>query len=246
MALPSSRDEFKEYCLRQLGKPVVDINVSDDQVNDRVEDAIQYWQEYHFWGSRRVYLAHQITADDKVNKYLPIGDDILSVIRIFQTSSLQTASSLFNVEYNVAFREVFNGTSSQMTNYYMAMQNLEMIGDLLTGEKPIRFNPYEDKVHIDMNWEKVSTGQYILMEAHKRTTPDDYPAMWGDRWLRRYATQLVKRQWGDNLKKYEGIQMIGGVIFNGQTIYNEAEDAIAQLEGEMASGFQRPPEDLIG
>jgi hypothetical protein len=246
MAVPSSRTTFKEYCLRALGKPVIEINVDDDQVDDRIDEALRYYWDYHFDGSEKTYYKHIVTDADKANKYITVPQNIIGVINLFDIGAGLNTNNLFNIRYQIALNDLYTLTSVSMVPYYMAMQHIQMLEYLLVGKQPLRYNRHINKVHIDMDWGKVDVGQYIIIEAYEVVDPDVYTDAWGDRWLARYCTQLIKKQWGTNLKKFEGMTLPGGLKFNGQQIYDEAEDELTRLEKEMISSYSLPNIDMIG
>lgn len=246
MAVPSSRDTFKETCLRRLGKPVIEINVDEDQVDDRIDEALRYYWDYHFDGSEKIYYKHQITEQDKINKYVTLPENILGVVRIFSPGDALNTSNLFNIRYQIALNDLYTLTNVSLTPYYMAMQHIQVIEEILVGLKPIRYNRHRNRMHVDMDWSLVEVGQYLLIEAYEVVDPAVWSDAWGDRWLQQYATALIKRQWGNNLKKFKGMQMPGGLTFSGQEIYDEAVAEIGQLEKEMIFSYSLPVSDMIG
>jgi hypothetical protein len=247
MAVPTSRATFKEYCLRKLGKPVIEINVDDDQVDDRIDECIRYYWDYHFDGTEKTYYKHLITDQTKIDKYVTLPENIIGAIRIFQIGdpSLR-ASDMFNIRYQIALNDLYQLTTVSLLPYYMAMQHLGTITELLVGQQPIRYNRHTDKMYVDMDWTKIDVGQYLLIEAYQIIDPDTYTDAWGDRWLQEYTTQKIKYQWGSNLTKFTGLQLPGGVQFNGEKILDDAEKAIEKLEQEMISSYSLPVADMIG
>lgn len=247
MAVPASREQFKEYCLRELGKPVIEINVDDDQVDDRVDQALSYYWDYHFDGSEKAYYKHQITSQNITDKFITLPENIIGAVNIFPIGDPSlSASDIFNIRYQIALNDLYTLTSVSLVPYYMAMQHLATVSDVLVGRQPIRYSRHKNKLYIDMDWTKLDVGQYIIVEAYEIVDPVTYSDVWKDRWLAQYATQLIKRQWGTNLKKFIGMQLPGGVTFNGQQIYNEADEEIKRLEAEMISSYSMPVMDMIG
>lgn len=247
MAKPTTRSEFKEYCLRRLGKPVISINVDDDQVDNRVDDAINYFWEYHFEGSEKVYYKHQITDLDKTNRYITLPDNIMGAVRLFEISSFASSiGNMFDVRYQIALNDLYSLTSHSMVPYFMTMQHISMLEQLLNGAKPIRYSRHKNILNIDMHWDNYQTGTWLVVEAYQVIDPEDYADAWSDRWLQRYATALIKKQWGENIKKFSGMQMPGGMSFNGQQIWNEATEEIAQLEEEMINSYSIPVGFIMG
>jgi len=247
MAVPSSRSEFKEYCLRALGKPVIEINVDDDQVEDRIDQALKYYGDYHFDASEKMYYKHQVTVTDKINKYITLPENIIGAVSIFSIGDPSVRSDdLFNIRYQIALNDLYTLTSVSLVPYYMVMQHLGVIQELLVGKQPIRYARHRNRLHIDMDWNTLNSGEYLLVEAYEVIDPEIYTDVWGDRWLAEYCEQLIKRQWGNNLKKYNGMQMPGGLTFNGQTIYEEADAEIKRIEQEMISNYSLPVMDMVG
>ena len=247
MAVPTSRATFKEYCLRKLGKPVIEINVDDDQVDDRIDECIRYYWDYHFDGTEKTYYKHLITDQTKIDKFVTLPENIIGAIRVFQIGdpSLR-ASDMFNIRYQIALNDLYQLTTVSLLPYYMAMQHLGTITELLVGQQPIRYNRHTNKMYVDMDWTKIDVGQYLLIEAYEVIDPDTYTNAWGDRWLQEYTTQKIKYQWGSNLTKFTGMVLPGGVQFNGEKILDDAEKAIEKLEQEMISSYSLPVADMIG
>ncbi|MEK9694733.1 MAG: hypothetical protein VW270_03155 [Candidatus Poseidoniales archaeon] len=246
MATPTSNTDFKEYCLRKLGKGVIEINVSNAQVDDRVDEAVNFYQDYHFDGTERVFYKKQVTQDDKDNKYITLPDNIIGAVNLFDIGDATSTNNLFNIRYQIALNDLYTLTSQSLVPYYMAFQHLELYEQILVGKQPIRYNRHRNQFHIDMDWEKVAVGEYLIVEAYQVIDPDTYTKMYGDYWLQRYATALIKIQWGENLKKFQGMQMPGGMIMDGMSIYNEGLRDKEQLEMEMRTSYSLPATDMIG
>ena len=247
MAATSSRQQFKDYILRRLGAPVIDINVDDEQVEDRIDDALLKFRDYHYDGTEHVYLPYQVTAEDRVNKYVTLPEGIIGVTRIFDINDSYNAMNLFNIRYQLHLNELFNISSVSVTPYVVAMRHIEFLEEVFVGKKPIRFNRHMDKLHIDMKWdEDVQVGQFIIIDCYRTVDPDVYTDVWNDPWLKQYATALVKRQWGENLKKFEGMNLPGGLTFNGQKIWDEAREEIEKLDNEVINSYSLPVTDMIG
>lgn len=246
MAVPTTRAEFTEYCLRKLGKPVIEINVDDDQVSDRIDEALQYFYDYHFDGSEKTYYKKAIDATDKANKYITMPDNIIGVVNLFDMGSAIGLNNLFNIRYQIALNDLYTLTSVSMVPYYMAMSHIQFLEQLLIGKKPLRYNRHMNKVYIDMDWDQIAEGNYIILEAYQVVNPEVYTKAWNDRWLQRYASCLIKQQWGQNLKKFEGMKMPGGLTFNGQKIFDEATTERDALEKEMIYTYSLPATDMIG
>jgi hypothetical protein len=244
---PATREEFKQFCLRRLGAPVIEINVDDLQVEDCIEVALQTYYDYHFDGSQKVFLARQITEEDRQNKYLIIPEEIIGIINIFDIGTSFGTNNLFNLRYQIALNDLYSFTTGPFAPYYMALQNVALAQELFIGKQALRYNRHINKIYIDMNWtEKVNVGEYIVIEAYAIVDPNEYPDVWNDRWLQRYTIAQIKRQWGNNTKKFEGIQMPGGVTFNGQQIYNEAQEEIEKMDEELINSYSLPVSDMVG
>lgn len=247
MAVPSSRVEFKEYCLRKLGKPVIEINVDDDQVDDRIDEALKFYWDYHYDGSERIYYKYQITETDKVNKYITLPENIIGAVSIFNIGDPAVrADDLFNIRYQIALNDLYTLTSVSLVPYYLVMQHLGVIQELLVGKQPIRYQRHQDRLYVDMDWNTLTVGSYIIVDAYGVIDPDIWTDAWGDRFLAKYATALIKRQWGNNLKKFTGMQLPGGIQFSGQQIYDEANEEIQALEKDMVFNLSLPAMDMVG
>jgi len=247
MAIPSTRSELKEYALRKLGKPVIEINVDDDQLEDRVDEALKYYQDYHFDGTERTFLKHAVTAEDKTNSYITITDSkTIGIVNIFDIGDATSTNNLFNIKYQISLNDLYDLSRYDLVPYFMNMMNLRHIEEMLVGKQPIRYNRHQNILHIDMDWAKVSVGDYMIAEVYKVIDPETYTDVYGDRWLLRYVTALVKIQWGSNLSKFVGMQLPGGVQFNGEQILQQGIEEKNHLEEEMISSFSLPVSDMTG
>lgn len=246
MAVPTDRASFIEYCLRKLGKPVIEINVDPDQIDDRIDEALRYFWDYHFDGSDKTYYKYQVTAQDKVNRFVTMPDNIIGVVNIFEIGQALNTNNLFNIRYQIALNDLYTLTSVSMVPYYMAMSHVQFLEQMLVGKQPLRYNRHMNQLFIDMDWNIINVGDYIIVEAYQVVDPDVYTKAWSDRWLARYAECLIKQQWGQNLSKFEGMKMPGGLVFNGQKIYDQATEERAALEKEMIYTYSLPALDMIG
>ena len=242
----SSRDDFKEYCLRKLGKPVIEINVDDDQVEDRVDEALKYYWDYHFDGTEKVFYKKQITEEDITNKYITLPQNIIGAVSIFDIGDFIAVNNIFNIRYQIALNDLYTLTYQSMVPYYMAFQHIQLLEQLLVGKQPIRYNRNTNKLFVDTDWNKLTAGYFLVVEAYSIVDPADYTDVWNDRWLQRYATVLIKKQWCSNLTKFVGMQLPGGITFNGEKIYNDAHEALEKLESEMITSYSLPVTDMIG
>lgn len=248
MSTITTRTQFKDYCLRRLGFPVIDINVDDDQVEDRIDDAIQYWQDYHFDGMQKVYYIHKVTQQDINNKYLDMSGitdssnnatTVLGVTRIFPIQDSSSSINMFDLRYQLRLNELYDFTSASYINYTLTMQHLRSLEIMFTGETPIRFQRHMQRLFIDWAWgsSQAPVGTTAILECYTTLNPEFYGQVYNDRWLKEYATELIRKQWGSNLKKFGGIQLPGGVLLNGDKIYDDAEQEIRRLETEMENNY---------
>jgi hypothetical protein len=246
MAVPTTRSEFKEFCLRKLGKPVIEINVDDDQVEDRIDESLRYFWDYHFDGTERTYYKHIITSQDKTNQYITMPENIIGAVRIFDIGDPMVSNNLFDIRYQIALNDLYTLTSVSMIPYYMAFQHIQLLEQLLVGKQFIRYNRHRDRLHLDMNWDKVTVGNYLIVEAFEIVDPEVFPDVWADRWLQEYTSQKIKQQWGANLIKFTGMELPGGVKFNGQKLYDDATNKLEKMEEEMILNYSLPVTDMIG
>ena len=300
MAKPNTRSTLKDYCLRNLGKPVIDINVDEDQIEDRIDEAVQYFCQYHTDGVERMYLKYKVTADDKVrlrkNKefnviekgtyadnielesgtntvlegdgdlikedgtplhtedstivettyeetqnYLVIPDAVISVINIFPLSD-RANFNMFDVRYQLRLNDLYDFSSTSIVHYEMTMRHLDFLDHILVGEKPIRFNALSNRLYIDMDWqEDIDADEYLIIECYRQLDPAQHTNMFNDIYLKRYTTALIKKQWGQNLSKFNGTAMLGGVTLNGPELFSSAVSEVQKLEEEIRLNYEEPP-----
>ena len=247
MAAPNTRKTFKEYILRKLGEPVIQVNVSDEQVEDRIDEAISFWRDYHYNGSQLVYLKHELTADDVTNKYISLPERLLGIQGVFPfNTSLSSGSGMFNVTYQFVLNNLSDLTSYNVQNYYMTMQHIEFMQEILVGKALIRYNKHVNKLYLDVDTASLKEGNYVIIEAYDILDPSEYSDVWNDRWLQNYATALVKENWGSNLTKFTNMQLVGGVSFNGETILQEAREERLRLEEDAINNLQPLTYNFIG
>ena len=272
MATPTTKDTFKDYCLRALGQPVIDINVDEDQLDDRVDEALQYFREFHYNGVEKVFLKHQFTAADltrgvantsattatdisdnsvtagwiEQKNFIPVPSTGLSVVRVFPFDDSST-NNLFDVRYQLRLNDLYDFSSTSVMHYKMTMQHIDLLSQLLVGEVPIRHNQHQSRLYLDMDFTNdVAEGEYIIIECFRQLDPATFTSLYNDMYFKRYATALIKKQWGNNLLKFRGMQMLGGVEINGEVILNEAKEEIQKLEEEIKLAFDLPPMYQIG
>jgi hypothetical protein len=246
MAVPATRADFKEYCLRKLGKPVLEINISDDQAEDRIDQALKLYWDYHYDGVDKVYYPHPITATDITNKYITLPSNIIGAVSVFDFGTYYGINNMFNIRYQMALNDLYTFTTPSLVPYYMAMQHLQFIESILVGKVPIRYNRKNNKLYLDMDFSKLSEGDYVLVEAYSLVDPATVTKVWGDYWLSEYATALMMEQWGNNLSKFSDLQLPGGVRYNGDKILERAEAKLASLKEELIINWSEPPSYMIG
>lgn len=271
MATPTTKATFKDYCLRSLGKPVIEINVDPDQVDDRIDEALQYFSQYHYDGVERMYLKYQVTEADitrarsdnslaqvtdidgsttatwkEQKNYIPVPSSIMSIIQVFPFTD-KTALNMFDLKYQLRLNDLYDFSSTSIIHYEMTMKHLDFIDHVLTGEVPIRHNQHQNRLYLDMDFQTdISADEYIIIECYRKLDPATYSDIWNDIFLKKYATQLIKRQWGANLSKFQGVQMLGGVTMNGETIYSQAQEEIEKLEEQIQLSFETPIDYMVG
>ena len=282
MAQPTNRQELVDYCLRQLGAPVLEVNVAEEQIDDLVDDAIQYFQERHFDGVEKVYLKYQITQGDidrgkarpgdssvgiastsattsivgtattftyyENSNYLQVPSNIIGVNKVFQFNSTAAGSGIFNVKYQYMLSGVnlWGGAGFDLMSYSMTMSYLETMNFLLNTHKQIRFNQRSDRMYLDVDWNNLQADEFLIIECYRGLDGEDYSRLWNDSFLKPYLTSLIKRQWGMNLIKFQGVKLPGGIEFNGRQIYDDAEKELETIRERMTFNYELPPMDMIG
>ena len=268
----TSRETLKQYCLRALGKPVIEINVEDDQVEDRIDEAIQYFAQYHYDGSERMYLKYQVTADDitraRANEtlstvtdtadstvtavfkegknYIPMPSNVMSVLQVFPFTD-KAALNLFDVRYQLRLNDLYDFSSTSIIHYDMTLRHLDLLDHILTGERPVRYNQHKNRLYIDMDWANdVDAGDFLIIECYRKLDGSTFTDIFDDIFLKKYCIQLIKKQWGANLSKFQGVAMLGGVQMNGEQIYSQAQEEITKLEEQIQLSYELPPNYMVG
>lgn len=269
---PNSRQELKEYCLRRLGYPTIQINVDDAQIEDRLDDALQYFSEYHFDGVERVYLLRQVTQTDIDRRYIdlkdivaedttnnikaapaldPDGRSIVSVVRVFQLFDTLGGTGMFDARYQIALNDLYglrtNTYSDSLIAYDTTRRHMQMLSDMLTPEKTLEFSRVTNRIYVNMDWKtQTKLGEYLLFEAYKILDPNKYTEIFNDWLLKKYSTAIIKFQWGQNLSKYSGISLPGGVTMDAAAIVGEARQEIERIEEKIQDKYELPPNFFVG
>ena len=283
MAQPTSRTEFKEYCLRQLGAPVLEVNLATEQCDDLIDDAIQYFQERHFDGVSQIYMKYRVTQEDidrgrastngnygtagivtetasaniagtattfsyyENSNYLQIPPEVIGVTKIYHFDGLNTATNnMFSVKYQLFLNDIYYWGSTEILSYAMTKTYLSDIQFLLTTEKQIRFNQRMDRLYLDVDWGSLAVGDFIIIDCFRALNPNDYTRVWNDSFLKRYTAALFKRQWGQNLLKFQGVKLPGGIELNGRQIYDDGMKDLEIIREQMSNTYELPPLDMIG
>lgn len=248
MAQPTNRDSFKQWCLRQLGGGVVEIEMSNDQMEDQIDFALAKAADYHFDFSEVQYFKYQITPTDVTNRSIPVPANTLGAVEIFDLSSVLMGGGIFNAQYQFVLNNIWSWQNVSLQPYFIGFQSLQFLEQILVGKQPIRYNRYTNVLYLDMDWQRVTPGDFIVVKLYALVDPAD-PAnsrMWSDTWLQRYTVQLMKRVWGTNLSKYQNMPLPSGLQFNGQTIKDEAEAALQKLDDELITTYTLPCDNMVG
>lgn len=245
MAKPTNRAELKEYCLRALGQPVLEVNIDEDQIDDRIDEALQKYYDYHYDGQRRVYLPVRVTEIDIANGYCMLTDDVISVTRVLPVSNSWSAINMFSMKYQMYLNDFYALYKADSMQYYVEMQQyLSTLDSLLNGVQTVQYQRHGNRLYIDMKWsDKLQAGTYIMVECYQRVENDE---VWNDFWLKRYATALIQFQWGANLAKFDGMQLPGGVTINARQYIDDAENDIRLLEEELRNTHELPVDFFAG
>ena len=248
MASVTSRQGLIDYCLRRLGQPVIEINVDEDQLDERIDDALEFFQEYHFDGVEKVFTKHTITQIDIDNEYISTDNSIISVVRVLPIPSFDSfQGGFFNEEYQMRLNDLNNFSGSSLLQWSMTLRNFSLIEELFSICPIMMFNRKQDRVYLETDWnERFKVDDVLVIEAYKILDPSTYPQVYNDMFLKKYSTALIKRQWGENLKKYQGVVLPGGITLDGKTIYDEAIEEIRQIEEEVSLKYELPADGYVG
>jgi hypothetical protein len=251
MASPNSRDTLIDYCKRRLGEPVIEINVDEDQLEDRVDESIQYFQEFHSDATFRAYVSHQLTSTDVTNKYITTSSDVHFVSRVFPLiSSSSSSGQLFNLRYQMHLSELTDMSqfAGDIAYYEQIQQYLSLLDMTLNGHTMVDFARRQNRIYLHGHLEDldVTAGDYIVYEVYNTINPDSHTSIYNDMWLKEYTTSLIKQQWGMNLMKFEGMQLPGGVILNGRQLFDDAQGEIQDLRERIRLEHEMPADFFVG
>ena len=282
MAQPASRTDLINYCKRQLGAPVLEINVADEQIDDLVDDALQYFQERHFDGVTQTFLKYKITQEDidrgrarggtdnaagittttasstidgssvdfsfeENSNYLQVPPEIIGITKVFKFDGTNTVTNnMFSVKYQLFLNDIYYWGSTEILTYAMTKTYLEDLDFALSTDKFIRFNQRQDRLYLDFDWGSATKDDYLIIDCYRLLDPNSYSRVWNDSFLKRYLTALIKRQWGQNLIKFQGVKLPGGIELNGRQIYDDAQKDLEVIREQMSNTYELPPYDMIG
>ena len=282
MAQPSTRQELIDYCKRQLGYPVLEINVADEQIDDLVDDAIQFFQERHFDGVYQTFYKYKVTQDDidrgrsrggnstvgiatttasasivgsattqfsyeENSNFLQVPPNVIGVTKLFHFDGSATlTNNMFSVKYQLFLNDIYYWGSTELLTYSMVKTYLEDMDFLLTTQKQIRFNKRQDRLYLDIDWGTLGVDDYLIIDCYTTLDPNDYSKVWNDSFIKPYLTALIKRQWGQNMMKFTGVKLPGGIELNGRQMYDDAQKDLEMIMEKMSNTYELPPLDMIG
>ena len=280
MAKPTTRQELVDYCLRQLGAPVLEINVADDQIDDLVDDALQYFNERHYDGVERMYLKYKITEDDinrgrgrgtdgvgivtttgssnivgfgtttfnyyETSNYIQVPDSVIGVEKIFKFDTSAISGGMFSIKYQLFLNDLYYFNSVELLQYSMVKSYLEDIDFLLSTDKQVRFNKRQNRLYLDIDWSAKSKDSFLIIDCYRALDPSDFSKVYNDSFVKKYLTALIKRQWGQNLIKFQGVKLPGGIELNGRAIFEDGQRELDDIKQRMMMEYELPPLDFIG
>lgn len=245
----TSKETLIDYCLRQLGAPVVKVTLDEMQINDCYETALQYYQNFHGDAVVKTFVKHQITQEDFDNKYISVPSAVLFVTRVLPFNSNNTNRTEFSLNYQLALGTMGDlWQMSDIVTYEMTRQHMNLIDMTFNGlDQVVRFNRHMNRLFIETDWKSnLRVGTHMVIEGYLTVDPEQYREVYNDYYLKRYLTALMKKQQGVNFKRFEGVQLPGGVTVNGQAMYDEAIAEIEKLETEMETKWEIPPMFFVG
>ena len=241
----NSRQDLADYCLRALGAPVINIEIADEQIADAMEEAINFWKEYHFDAIDRDYVKHQFATEDITNRWITVPEDIVAIRRVLPWTP-GFGDGLFDITYQLRMNDLRNLSSGTLNYFTSTMDYLELLDFQLRKEKQFRFNRRMNRLYLDINWSgDVQVGQYLIIECYRAIDPDRWGEVFNDIWLKKYALAITKRYWGSNLRKYQGIALPGGIVLDGERIHAEAIQEMKEVE-QIIQSLQGPCEFFVG
>ena len=281
MAKPTTRKELVQYCKRQLGAPVLEINVDDDQIDDLVDDTFQYFNERHFDGVEKMYMKYKLTEEDinrgkatgttgvgivtttatstaisgygtttsnwyETSNFIQVPDAVIGIEKVFKFDSSSISGGMFSIKYQLFLNDLYYFNSVNLLQYAMTKSYLEDIDFLLTTDKQIRFNQRQDRLYLDLDWGAQQIDDFIILECYRALDPEAFVGAYNDTFVKKYLTALIKRQWGQNLIKFKGTKLPGGIELNGREIYDGAVKDLADIKERMSTEYELPPLDMIG
>ena len=173
MAKPTTRAEFKTYCLRRLGFPVIEINVDDDQVDDRIDDALAFFNDYHYDGTEKIFMKHRITAEDIDRRWIHCPDAVTFVTNVFPFDDSNSSINMFDLRYQLRLHDLYDFTSVSYVSYEMTMQHIQTLNLLFSGKPQFRFNRHQNKLFLDIDWSSDrEVGEYVIVECYRKLLPD--------------------------------------------------------------------------
>jgi len=251
MAAINSRDTLADYCKRNLGEPVIEVNIDEDQVSDRIDEALEIFQEFHSDATHRTYLKHQVTQDDLNNNFITVPDSVHIVSRLLPLSnSINSSTNMFSVKYQMMLNDIadLQNFAGDLAYYNQMQQNLNLIDMQLNGKPLVQFSRHQHRLHIlgDLNDGDIKKDEFIILEVYQIIDPNSFTSVFNDKFVKEYTTQLFKRQWGTNLIKFEGMQLPGGVQLNGRQLYDDAVQELQRLREEIRLEHEMPPDFFMG
>jgi hypothetical protein len=280
MAKPTTRQELIDYCLRKLGAPVLEINLDDDQIDDLVDDALQYFNERHFDGVERMYLKYKITQEDidrgrgngtngvgivtttgsanisgigsttfnfyETSNFIQVPDSVIGIEKVFKFDTSSISGGMFSIKYQLFLNDLYYFNSVELLQYAMVKSYLEDIDFLLTTDKQVRFNKRQNRMYLDIDWASQKVGNFLVIDCYRALDPSSFTKVYNDSFMKKYLTALMKKQWGQNLIKFRGVKLPGGIELNGRELYEDAEKELEDIKQRMTMEYELPPYDFIG
>lgn len=280
MAKPSSRQELIDYCLRKLGAPVLEINLADEQIDDAVDDALQYFYERHYDGVERMYLKYKITQEDvdrgrakgtsgvgivtttgtsnisgigstsfnfyETSNFIQVPDSVIGIEKVFKFDTSSISAGMWSIKYQLFLNDLYYFNSVELLQYAMVKTYLEDIDFLLSTDKQVRFNKRQNRLYLDIDWGSKAKDTFLVLDCYRILDPNDFTKVYNDSFLKKYLTALLKKQWGQNLIKFRGVKLPGGIEMNGRELYEDAVREIDEIQQRMSMDYELPPYDFIG